>query len=71
MKINMGPVDRIVRLVLAAVIAVLYLAKVIGGTLAVVLGILAVVFFVTALAGVCPLYIPLGISTTKKKKTAA
>ena len=71
MKINMGPADRIIRLVLAAVIAVLYLTKQISGTLAVILGILAVVFIVTSLVGFCPLYCPLRLSTTKKKKTAA
>ncbi len=71
MKINMGPADRIIRLVLVAVIAVLYLTKQISGTWAVILGILAVIFFVTSLVGFCPLYVPLRISTIKKKKTAA
>jgi len=71
MKINMGPADRIIRLVLVAVIAVLYLTKQISGTWAVILGILAVIFFVTSLVGFCPLYVPFRISTIKKKKTAA
>jgi hypothetical protein len=67
----MGPADRIIRLVLVAVIAVLYLTKQISGTWAVILGILAVIFFVTSLVGFCPLYVPFRISTIKKKKTAA
>jgi len=71
MKINMGPADRIIRLVLVAVIAVLYFTKQISGTWAVILGILAIIFFVTSLVGFCPLYVPLRISTIKKKKTAA
>jgi len=71
MKVNMGPADRIIRIVLAAVIAVFYLTKQINGTWAIVLGILAVVFFVTSLVGFCPLYVPLGLSTKKKPKSAA
>lgn len=71
MKINMGPADRFIRIILAAVIAVLYLTKQINGTWAVILGILAVVFLVTSLIGFCPLYVPLGLSTKKKSKTSA
>lgn len=68
MKKNMGLVDRIVRLVLVALVAVLYFTGVISGTLAIVLGVLAVIFFVTSLISVCPLYMPFGISTRKKNE---
>ena len=34
---------------------------------AIVLGILAVVFVVTGVVGFCPLYLPFGISTKRKK----
>ena len=71
MKINMGPADRIIRIVLAAVIAVLYLTKQINGTWAIVLGILAIFLFVTSLIGFCPLYRLFGLSTKKKPKPAA
>ena len=71
MKTNMGPVDRVIRLVIAAAIAVLYCTKTINGVLAVVLCILAVIFIATALIGFCPLYALLGISTKKKTKPAA
>ncbi|MCX6567118.1 MAG: DUF2892 domain-containing protein [Candidatus Aminicenantes bacterium] len=71
MKTNMGPVDRVIRLIVAAVIAVLYLTKQINGTLAIVLGVLAIVFIVTSLIGFCPLYVPFRISTKKKTKPAA
>ena len=67
MKRNMGVVDRIVRVVLAAVVGVLYFTGQITGTAAIVLGILAVVFVVTSIVGVCPLYLPFGISTRGKK----
>jgi len=67
MKKNMGWVDRIIRTVLALVVIVLYLTNQITGTAAIVLGIIAVVFLLTSLFGVCPLYIPFKISTMKKK----
>lgn len=64
-KKNMGSVDRIVRLVLVALVAVLYFMNVISGTLALVLGVLAVVFLITSLVSFCPLYTLFGISTNK------
>jgi len=68
MKKNMGVLDRIIRTILAVVVIVLYLTNQITGTAAVVLGIIAVVFLLTSLFGVCPLYIPFNISTKKNKK---
>lgn len=68
MKKNMGTVDRIVRLILVAVVMLLYFTGVINGTLAIILGVLAVVFFVTSLISFCPLYLPFGISTRKKSE---
>jgi glucose uptake protein GlcU len=65
MKKNMSSTDEIIRLVLAALIAVLYFTNVISGTWAIILGVLAVIFLVTGLVGVCPLYKLLGISTNK------
>jgi hypothetical protein len=62
---NMGSADRIIRLAVVALVVVLYLTGVIGGTLAIILGVLAVVFFVTSLFSFCPLYVPFGISTRK------
>lgn len=69
MKRNMGNVDRVIRIVLAAVVAVLYFANQLSLVAAVILGILAVVFLVTGTVGVCPLYLLFGIST--KRKSAA
>ena len=71
MKTNMGSVDRGMRLLLGAVVAVLYFTKQISGTAALILGILAVIFVLTGLVGLCPLYVPFGISTRKKAKTIA
>ena len=65
MKTNMGIIDRIVRLIAVAVVAGLYFTGQISGTVAIVLGILAVIFLVTSLIGFCPLYAPLKLSTKK------
>ena len=67
MKTNMGNADRIIRLIMAAVIAILFFTKVITGTLGIVLLALAGVFVLTSLISFCPLYLPFGISTCKKK----
>jgi len=62
---NMGGPDRLIRLLIAVAIAVLYFTGTISGTLAIVLGIIAVAFFVTSLIGWCPSYLPFGLSTRK------
>lgn len=68
MKKNMGTADKVIRILIAVVIGVLYFTHVISGTLALVLGILAIIFLATSLISFCPLYLPFGISTFKKKK---
>ncbi|MEZ4826221.1 MAG: DUF2892 domain-containing protein [Bacteroidia bacterium] len=65
MKRNMGNTDRIVRILVAVIVAVLYFTGVIGGTLAIVLSVLAGVFVLTSLVSFCPLYAIFGISTCK------
>ena len=67
MKKNMGSTDKIIRIIIALLIGVLYYTGTISGTTALVLGILALVFAITSLVSFCPLYLPLGISTCKKK----
>jgi len=68
MKKNMGSVDSIIRLVLAAIIAVLYFTLNITGIFGILLLILAAVFVLTSFIGFCPLYMPFGITTCKKSK---
>ena len=67
MKKNMGGADRVIRVIIAAIIAVLYFTKVIPGTLGIVLLALAGIFVLTSLISFCPLYLPFGINTCKKK----
>jgi len=68
MKTNMGTLDRVLRTVVALVIAALYYTGKISGTVAIVLGAFAVIFLLTSFVSFCPLYTPLGISTVKAPK---
>ena len=67
MKKNMGILDKIIRILIAVVVVILYFAAVISGTVAIVLLILSGIFILTSLISRCPLYLPFGISTIKKK----
>jgi hypothetical protein len=62
---NMGTAARVVRLIVAIGIAALYLMGSVSGVVAIVLGVVAVVFLATGIIGYCPGYVPLGISTRK------
>ena len=66
MKTNMAILDRVLRVVLVALVAVLYFTGVLSPVAAIVLGILAVVFLLTSIVGFCPIYRLLGISTRRK-----
>jgi len=68
MKKNVGAVDKIIRIVLAAVLVILYLANVVSGTLGIVFIVVALVLLLTAFMNFCALYTLLGISTCKKEK---
>lgn len=65
MKKNMGTLDKALRILAAGIIASLYFAKVIEGTLALVLLVIAALLIVTSFLSVCPLYPLLGINTKK------
>jgi hypothetical protein len=67
MKKNMGNADRVARILVAVVIAILYFTHVINGTLAIIGLVLAGIFILTSFISFCPLYLPFGISTRKKK----
>ncbi|MBX2981789.1 MAG: DUF2892 domain-containing protein [Flavobacteriales bacterium] len=66
MKKNMGSLDRTVRIMVAALVAVLYFTGVIQGTWAIVLLLFATVFLLTSFMSFCPLYAVFGINTCKK-----
>ncbi|MBU2018903.1 MAG: DUF2892 domain-containing protein [Bacteroidetes bacterium] len=68
MKKNMGTIDKVVRILVAVVITGLYFANIISGTVAIFLLILASVFILTSFISFCPLYLPFGLSTRKKRQ---
>jgi hypothetical protein len=67
MKKNMGTIDRIIRLVVAAIIIVLYLTGTVPGVVGIILIVIALIFVATSFIGFCPLYTLLKISTCKVK----
>jgi len=67
MKKNMGNTDRIIRILVAAIFAALYFSKTVEGTFGLVLLVLGIVFVLTSVISFCPLYLPFGINTCKKK----
>lgn len=62
----MGTADKILRILVAIVIAGLYFANINSGTVAIVQLILAGVFILTSFTSFWPLYLPFGLSTRKK-----
>ncbi len=67
MKANMGTVDRVIRVLLAAVFAYLYFSGTVAGTLGLILVVLGGVFLLTSIVAFCPLYTLVGINTCPKK----
>ena len=66
MKANMGTLDKVLRVAVAAVIAGLYLGNVISGTIAIVGLVVVGIFLLTSTIGFCPLYAVFGLNTCKK-----
>ncbi len=68
MKKNMGNSDKLIRLLIAVVIAALYYTKVIDGTVAIVLMAVGIILLLTSLLNFCPLYKIFGLNTCKIPK---
>ncbi|MBN1634811.1 MAG: DUF2892 domain-containing protein [Ignavibacteria bacterium] len=72
MKKNIGTTDKIIRIILAVVLAILFFTGVVSGTFGIILLIIAAVLLMTSLVGYCGLYSVLGVSTcplkTEEKK---
>lgn len=68
MKKNVGTTDKIVRILVALIIVILYATNVISGTAALILGTFAMLLVVTSFLSFCPIYLPFNISTFKKKE---
>jgi hypothetical protein len=68
MKKNMGSTDRLVRLIAAAVLSILYFMGVLSGTIGAIALVVAALFLLTSFVSFCPAYLPFGISTFKTKE---
>ena len=68
MKINLGNADRIIRLVIAAVLALLYFTGIVTGTVGIVFLVVTALLVITSLVSFCPLYAMLGINSCPAKK---
>lgn len=69
MKKNMGIADRIIRILAAIVLVILYFTGTVTGTLGIVLLVFAAVFVLTSIVSFCPLYAPFGLKTCKTEET--
>ena len=65
MKRNLSNIDRIARVVLAALFAYLYFGGILPGTLGLVLFVLGIVFVLTSVVSWCPIYAMFKLSTYK------
>lgn len=68
MKKNMSSTDKIIRLIVSAIMVTLYLTNTVDGVLGIILLVLAGIFTFTSIIGFCPLYAIFGISTCAVKK---
>lgn len=66
MKRNLSDLDRVLRVIVAAVFAYLYFGGVVTGALGLILVLLAGVFVLTSIFAFCPLYAPFSFSTYKR-----
>jgi hypothetical protein len=65
MKPNLSTLDRIIRVVVAALFAYLYFSGIVTGAFGIILLVLGTVFVLTAVVGFCPLYAMFKLSTLK------
>lgn len=65
---NMGSADRIIRIIVAVIVGVLYFTGTVSGTLGLILLVLAGVFVLTSFISFCPLYAPFKINTCSIKE---
>lgn len=68
MKINMGKIDKAIRIGLALLLSALYITGILSGVIGFIALTLGAIFILTSVIGVCPLYIPFGIKTCHKKQ---
>ncbi len=70
MKKNLGVADRAIRTVAGLVLGFLILTGTIQDTLAIILGIVALLLLATSAMSFCPFYVPIKFSTIRKSGQA-
>lgn len=66
MKKNIGTIDKVVRIILALIVVILFTTNVITGIAGIILLVLAGILVLTSLVSFCPVYYPFKISTRRK-----
>ncbi|MBL4708968.1 MAG: DUF2892 domain-containing protein [Flavobacteriales bacterium] len=64
----MGNIDRLVRFLIAIIMGLLYYQGIIEGTVAIILGLISLIFIVTSFVNFCPIYTLTGLNTCSVKK---
>ncbi|MDP3928319.1 MAG: DUF2892 domain-containing protein [Bacteroidota bacterium] len=67
MKTNMGGTDKVIRILLAVVFAVLFFTGTVTGTFGAILLVVGGIFLATSVISFCPLYTLVGMNTCKVK----
>lgn len=63
MRKNIGTADRIIRVIVAAIVGILYYKGIIYGTLGIVLLIVSAILLLTSLISFCPIYKLFGMNS--------
>ena len=68
MKKNVGTIDKVIRILIAVTVVVLFFTHVITGTLGIILLVLAAVLLATSIISLCPIWLALGVNTKKEEE---
>ena len=68
MKQNVGNIDKAIRILVAVIFGVLYITHIVTGTIGIVLLAVGLIFVLTSIVGICPIYLTLGLSSRGAKK---
>jgi hypothetical protein len=67
MRKNLGNADKMIRILIAAVAALLFFTNIVTGTLGIIVLVGGGILLATSLINFCPLYAILGINTCPRK----
>ena len=62
---NIGSLDKIIRLLLSAILIILYILNIVSGTLGYILLAVAAIFIITSLLNFCPIWWIFRVKTNK------